>query len=125
MIEIVNEIEYTYVRIKPKTGVVRGAVCIGNDLVYPPLGEPLSREEYAKRGVDFVSQAKGGGENADYYRNMKKAYELSKDWCKVVSVDGIRGKDNRGTIAFYKKHGGLEEKDEAKVKEFYAKKEKK
>ena len=125
MIEVVNGIEYTYVRVKPETAVVSGAVAIGNDIVYPPLKKPLPREEYAKYGVDFVSQSKGGGENADYYRDMKKAYEKSRDWHKVVSIDSIKGKNNRKTIEFYKKNAGLEERDEAKVKEYYANKDKK
>ena len=125
MIELVNAIEYTYVRIKPKEGVIRGAVTIGSDLVYPPLRKPMPKEEYAKRGVDFVSKVKDGDKNADYYAAMMKTYERSKDWHKVVSVDANQGRNNRGTIEFYKKNAGLEEKDGKEVKEYYAKKEKK
>ena len=125
MIEVVNGVEYTYVRIKPKSGVIRGAVPIGNDLVYPPLAKPLPKDTYASRGVDFVSQEKDGGKNADYYSAMVKAYEKSKDWCKVVSADPERNKNNRKAIDFYKKHAGLEEKDEKEVEDYYAKKEKK
>jgi len=125
MIEVINEVEYTYVRIRPKTGVVRGAVPIGDDIVYPPTAEPLSKDEYAGRGVDFVSREKDRDKNADYYKAMLKAHEVSKEWRKVVSTDAARGRDNRKSIAFYKKHAGLEEKDEKEVKEHYAKKEKK
>ena len=125
MIEVVNGVEYTFVRIKPKAGVIRGAVAIGNDIVYPPLGKPLPKEEYAKRGVDFVSKEKDGDKNVDYYAAMMKAYEDSKDWLKVVSVDANQGKNNRNAIGFYKKNAGLEEKDDKTVKEYYAKKDKK
>lgn len=75
--------------------------------------------------MDFVSRAKDGDRNVDYYKAMLKAYEGSKGWHKVVSVDAARGRDNRKAIAFYKKHAGLEEQDSAKVKEYYEKKEKK
>ena len=125
MIEVVNGVEYTFVRIKPKAGVIRGGVAIGNDIVYPPLGKPLPKEEYAKRGVDFVSKEKDGDKNMDYYADMVKAYEKSKDWLKVVSVDNNQGKDNRKVIEFYKKNAGLEEKDEKAVREYYDKKNKK
>jgi len=124
MIEIVNGVEYTHVRIKPKSGVIRGAVPIGNDIVYPSLAKPLSKDEYASRGVDFVSREKDGDKNEDYYKAMLKIYEESKDWRKVVSVDSARNKDNRRAIAFYKQHAGLEEKDEKQVKEYYEKKDK-
>jgi len=124
MIEVINEVEYTYVRIKPKKNVIRGGVPIGDDIVYPPLGKPLSKDEYAGRGVDFVSREKDGDKNADYYKDMIKAYEKSKDWCRVVSKDPGKGKDNRKVIVFYKKHAGLEEKDEKAVKEYYEKKKK-
>jgi len=125
MIEVINVVEYTYVRIKSKEGVIRGAVPIGSDIVYPPLAKPLSKDEYASRGVDFVSKIKDGDKNVDYYKAMLKAYEFSKGWRKVVSVDIGRNKNNRMAIAFYSKHAGLEEKDAIKVKEYYAKKEKK
>jgi len=125
MIEIVNGVEYTFVRIKSKEGVISGAVPIGNDIVYPPLAKPLSKDEYASRGVDFVSREKDGDRNVDYYKAMLKAHEKSKDWCKVVSIDAERGFNNRRAIEFYKKYAGLEEKDEKKVKEYYAGKEKK
>jgi len=125
MIEVINEVEYTHVRIKPKKGVIRGGVPIGDDIVYPPLGRPLSRDEYAGRGVDFVSREKDGDKNVDYYKAMLKAYEESKGWRKVVSADAARGRNNRKAIAFYKKHAGLEEKDEKEVAEYYAKKDKK
>jgi len=125
MIEVVNGVEYTFVRIKPKVGVIRGAVTIGNDIVYPPLGKPLPREEYAKRGVDFVSKEKDGDKNVDYYADMMKTYGKSKDWLKVVSVDAKQAKNNRTAIAFYKENAGLEEKDAKEVKEYYDKKDKK
>lgn len=125
MIEPINEVEYTYVRIKPKAGVINGAIPIGNDIIYPPLAKPSSKEEYASRGVDFVSREKDGDKNADYYKAMLEAYEESKEWRKVVSVDAARGRNNRKAIAFYKKNAGLEEKDDKKVKEYYGKKDKK
>lgn len=125
MIEVINRIEYTYVRVRPKEEVIRGAVAIGNDIVYPPLGKPLPKEEYAKRGVDFVSKMKDGDKNVDYYNDMMKAYEQSKGWHRVVSVDENKGISNRNTIAFYKKNAGLEEKDAKEVKEYYDKKDKK
>ena len=124
MIEVVNGVEYTYVRIKAKEGVIRGAVPIGKDIVYPPTAKSLSKGEYAGRGVDFVSREKDGDKNMDYYEAMLKAYEESKDWRKVVSKDPERGEDNRKAIAFYKENAGLEEKDGVKVKEYYEKKEK-
>jgi len=122
MIELIGGIEYTYVKINPKKGVVRGAIAIGNDIVYPPLGKPLSRDEYANRGVDFVSKIKDGDKNIDYYNQMMKAYEVSKGWHKVVSINKDKGIDNRGAIAFYKKNAGLEEKDAEDVKKHYSKK---
>ena len=125
MIEIVNGIEYTYVRIKSKAGIIRGAVPIGNDIVYPPLGKPRSKDEYAARGVDFVSKHKDGYKNEDYYKDMCEAYRNSLIWHKVVSIDSVRGKYNRNAIEFYKQHAGLEEKDAKQVKEHYAKEEKK
>ena len=124
MIEVINGVEHTYVRIKPKEGMIRGAVPIGKDIVYPPTAKPLSKGEYAGRGVDFVSREKDGDKNVDYYKAMLKAYEESKGWRKVVSVDPGRGEDNRRVIAFYKEKAGLEEQDSAKVRDYYAKKEK-
>lgn len=125
MIEVVNGVEYTHVRIRPKEGVIRGAVPIGNDIVYPQLAKPLSKEEYASRGVDFVSREKDGDKNADYYAAMLKAYEESKGWRKVVSVDAARDINNRRAIEFYKQHAGLEEKDDKEVEKYYAEKGKK
>lgn len=125
MIELIGGIEYTHVRIKPKEGVIRGAMAIGNDIIYPPLGKPLSREEYAKRGVDFVSKVRDGDKNADYYKDMTRAYEKSKDWNRVISVDENKGISNRVAIAFYKRNAGLEEKDADEVKKYYADKGKK
>ena len=125
MIEVINEVEYTHVRIRPQEGMIRGAVPIGDDIVYPPLAEPLSKDEYASRGVDFVSREKDGDKNVDYYKAMKNAYNDSKKWHRVVSADPNRGRNNRKTILFSKKNAGLEEKDEKEVREYYAKKEKK
>ena len=66
MIEVINGVEYTHVRIKPKEGVIRGAVAIGKDIIYPPTAKPLSKGEYAGRGVDFVSREKDGDKHVEY-----------------------------------------------------------
>ena len=124
MIEVVNEIEYTYVRTKSEEGVIRGGVLIGNDFVYPPLAKPLPKKTYEDRGVDFTSKSKGSDESADHYDNMVAAHKKSLKWVRVVSVNNRTREDNRGTVEFYKKNGGLEERDGAKVREYYEKKNK-